>query len=66
MHTRTMHKTTLTRLSTVIDHEVSRVERLQQQVSRLQQVLRNQPQSAKKPSKPAQDSENPFDTILLA
>jgi hypothetical protein len=65
MQTRTTHKSTLTRLSTVIDHEVNRVERLPQQVSRLRQVLRNQQQAAKKPSKPAQDSENPFDTILL-
>jgi predicted HicB family RNase H-like nuclease len=66
MQHRTMYESTLTRLSTVIDHEVNRVERLQQQVSRLRQVLRNQQQPAKEPSKPAQDSENPFDKILLA
>jgi hypothetical protein len=66
MQTRTKPKSTLTRLSTVIDHEVNRVERLQQQISQLRQVLRTQQQAAKKPSKPAQDSENPFDTILLA
>jgi hypothetical protein len=66
MQTRTKPKSTLTRLSTVIDYEVNRVERLQQQISQLRQVLRTQQQAAKKPSKPAQDSENPFDTILLA
>ena len=66
MQNRNMRKSTLTCLSTAIDREAERVERLQQQVSRLRQVLRNQQQPTKKPNNTLQDSENPFDKILLA
>lgn len=66
MQSSTVRNKTLHRLDTLINHEVGRVDRLQRQVSRLQQMVRHQQeQDGKKPCKSIRDADNPFDKILL-
>lgn len=66
MQSSTVRNKTLHRLDTLINQEVGRVDRLQRQVSRLQQMVRHQQeQDGKKPCKSVPDTDNPFDKILL-